>query len=826
VDRADDEGGAAVVLAGVKPGALTDLLRQVVAGSDTREAESTPLLPGAVIGRFEVLRELGQGGFGVVYEATDRELGRQVALKTVRPGRGSVDEGMMAREAEAIARLAHPNLVTLYDVGRSEGGPYLVFELLRGKTLQDLLDAGPLPVQEAVSIVVQVARGLAYAHAEGVVHRDLKPSNVFVTNKGQVKLLDFGMAHAFGRRRLSGGTPAFMAPEQWDDAPEDERTDVFALGVMLYRTLTGEYPFPEAGGRWSAEPATVRKLDVPGAPELSELLDRMLDRTPKGRPRDGAAVLAALAPIDDALRTKPADAPGQVHARRRDTTFGDLLSELKRRPVFRVMVWCGIFAFAVLPGVAWHLWKQPGERGQGRPAAGATPSIAVLPFADMSPQHDQEYFADGVAEEILGALGRVDGLRVIGRTSSFAFRAGNEDILAFAQKLRVPILLEGRVRREGDRVRVSAKLINAVDGVEIWSERYDRKLTSVFAVQDEIAKAVVDALQMKLIPGQTSGRHSRLPSDPEAYRQYLLGRDYTRRGYQEKDLRLAAEAFSRALAVDAAFAPAWAGLSTALLVLADFASTPEASAESRRRSFEAAERAVELDPELPDGYLARAFIRQVMNWDFGGARADIERAVALAPGDVRANRDRGQILSVLGHFGDAVETLRKVVDLDPLDGQAWTMLGLATSAQGDIAGARVAFERARAIIPDGLWNYLGELSLLEGQPAAALAAFERAPEDVWRTMGIALARYDLGQVQAAQGALDALTTRYADNWAYQIAGVHAWRGEHDAAFEWLDRAYRQRDAGLLVVKADVLLRRSHGDPRYAALLRKMNLPVD
>ena len=264
----------------MKPGALTALLQEVAATPEKREEEPLSLPPGTIVGRFEIIRELGRGGFGVVYEARDRNLGRQVAVKVVRPGRITEEEGKVSREAEAIARLSHPNLITLHEVGRSEHGPFLVFELLRGKTLDLRIEEGPLPVQEAVHIATEVARGLAHAHAEGVIHRDLKPANVFVTNKGQVKILDFGMAHAFGRRRLSGGTPAYMAPEQWEDAPEDERTDVFALGVMLYRMLTGEYPFPEGQGRWSAEPATLRKLDVPGAPELAELVEKMLDPTP------------------------------------------------------------------------------------------------------------------------------------------------------------------------------------------------------------------------------------------------------------------------------------------------------------------------------------------------------------------------------------------------------------------------------------------------------------------------------------------------------------------------------------------------------------------
>jgi len=311
----------------VKPGALTALLQEVAAAPEERDVGPAPLAPGTIVGRFEVVRELGRGGFGIVYEAKDRDLGRQVALRVVRAGRETEEEGKVTREAEAIARLTHPNLVTLHDLGRSEGGPYLVFEFLRGKTLQERMEDGPLPVQEAVHVAVEVARGIAHAHGEGVVHRDLKPSNVFVTDRGLVKILDFGMAHAFGRRRLSGGTPAYMAPEQWEDAPEDERTDVFALGLMLYRMLSGEYPYPENGGRWSEGLTTARVLDVPGAPGLSELLSRMLERTPTKRPRDGAAVLAALAalvPIEDALRAKAAAGAPPVKATRRKATLGDL----------------------------------------------------------------------------------------------------------------------------------------------------------------------------------------------------------------------------------------------------------------------------------------------------------------------------------------------------------------------------------------------------------------------------------------------------------------------------------------------------------------------
>ena len=344
-EGAGDGSGQAT---GVQPGALTALLQEVAAAPEKSEAEPVLLPPGTVIGRFEIIRELGRGGFGVVYEAKDRDLGRQVAVKVVRPGRITEEEGKVSREAEAIARLSHPNLITLHEVGRSEHGPFLVFELLRGKTLDLKIEEGPLPVQEAVHIATEVARGLAHAHAEGVIHRDLKPANVFVTNKGQVKILDFGMAHAFGRRRLSGGTPAYMAPEQWEDAPEDERTDVFALGVMLYRMLTGEYPFPEGQGNWS-----VGAGDGAKARRARRARTRRIGRE-DARPRPDPQAPRRRGGAGGAHAHR-GEAPGEAadgkppqHANRRKATFGDLLAELKRRHVFRVMIGYGVFAFAAL----------------------------------------------------------------------------------------------------------------------------------------------------------------------------------------------------------------------------------------------------------------------------------------------------------------------------------------------------------------------------------------------------------------------------------------------------------------------------------------------
>ena len=905
----------------MKPGVLTALLQEVAASPEKREEEPLSLPPGTVVGRFEIIRELGRGGFGVVYEAKDRDLGRQVAVKVVRPGRITEEEGKVSREAEAIARLAHANLITLHEVGRSEHGPFLVFELLRGKTLDLRIEEGPLPVQEAVHIATEVARGLAHAHAEGVIHRDLKPANVFITSKGQVKILDFGMAHAFGRRRLSGGTPAYMAPEQWEDDPEDERTDVFALGVMLYRMLTGEYPFPEGQGRWSAEPATPRKLDVPGAPDLAELVEKMLDRTPKGRPRAGAAVLAALTPIEDGLRAKPADGSPPVHAKRRKATFGDLLAELKRRRVFRVMVGYGIFAFAVLqvsepimhgarlpdwvltavlvalavgfpvavilawvfdltaqgvkrtpsmaasdavsfsrgrlamlllgvallaatPGAAWYIWRQSGERGQGTAGPGATPSIAVLPFTDLSPRHDQEYFADGMAEEILNSLAQIEGLRVAGRTSAFAFKGKNEDLVGIAKKLRVGSILEGSVRLAGTRVRITAQLINAADGYHVWSQTYDRELTGIFAVQDEIARAVVGALKVKLL-GDRRGPAPRLAMDPEAYRLYLLGRQLVRLS--------TAESYEKALAAlrqAALMAPNDPRLRSQLALALWFyfilgvEKDPLAKdewwvwwrglvgdkpdfAKVNKVLMAMAEEAVALGGDMPEPWAVRGFFRHMFTWDGATAQSDLRHAISLAPGDVPIRIQFARVLATAGRLPEALEIMARVTEADPLSPSAWLWMGILQNATGQPEPGETSFQRGLVAAPAHayLLRELGFSLLLQGKAKEALALAERHPVKWFRWLLGAMAQHQLGNEEASREALEQLT-RGGVAWSYQIAQAHAWRGEKDLAMEWLERGYAANDPGMRYTSYDPTLRSLRDDPRFKALLRKMELPVD
>ncbi len=817
----DVSGGAT----GVPPGALTALLEEVAATPETREVEPDAIPAGTVVGRFEIVRELGRGGFGVVYEARDRDLDRRVAVKIVRPGRIQEQEGRVSREAEAIARLSHPNLITLFEVGRSEHGPFLVFELLRGKTLDLRIEEGPLPVPEAVHVATEIARGLAHAHAEGVIHRDLKPSNVFVTTSGQVKILDFGMAHAFGRRRLSGGTPAYMAPEQWDDAPEDERTDVFALGVMLHRMLTGAYPFTEGKGRWAAEPGRAGRLDAPGAPELAGLVERMLDRRPTARPRDGAAVVAALAPVEVRLRATPAHGGPPARARRRKATLGDRLADLRRRSprLLAIALVAGLLAVAAIGGGAWIAWRRgAGERSASAPPA-ASPSVAVLPFKDLSPNHDQEYFSEGVAEEILGALTRVRGLRVPGRSSSFWFKGKGLEPAEIARRLGVSHLLDGTVRRSGTKVRISAEVVTAASGERLWSQTYERDGADVFAIQDDIARSVVQALAPVLV-ARTPPPPSTRATDPEAYRLFLLGRSLNSQATAES-LRRAVETLERSASIDPRYVPTQAFLAFAYANLSEFEKGDERE-RLRRVSRSAADRAVSLDPAAAAGYAPRALFRVRDELDWEGAAADLDRAIALDPSDPTVLNARALLLAYTGRTREAIEVQRSAVDRDPLSAIHTDNIAIFLLGDGQYAEAGTWARRALELSPGmpGASYVLGWTAFLSGDARSALTTFESLSEPR-RSSGMAVALHALGRETESKDAADRLERDFQDR-PVLIAGVRAWRGELDAAFEALDRAVRERAPGLQAVRASFLLRPLHGDPRFTTLLRSLGLPAD
>ena len=443
-------------------------------------------------------------------------------------------------------------------------------------------------------------------------------------------------------------------------------------------------------------------------------------------------------------------------------------------------------------------------------------SVAVLPFADMSEKKDQEYFSDGLAEELLDLLAKIPGLHVIARTSSFSFKGKSDDIPTIGRKLHVANILEGSVRKSGDRLRVTTQLIRASNGEERWSETYDRELKDVFAVQDEIAAAVVGQLKLKLAPmPQTAALRT---SNIEAYSEYLRGLQFGNLG----DDRRAVEAYRKAIALDPNYVAPYDGLAVAEYQ----AAADTADAAGYQRAKDAAAKAVELGPDDPDGYAARGFIRYALTWDWAGAQADFEKAIALDPGDARFQERYASVLLTLGRIPEAIAARKKAIELDPLKSSPWGNLARHLTFTRDFPAAHEAIRRALEISPEDPFelNALGVLQLVEGNAQDALATFRRSGLEFARLYGVAMAAYTLKDPKASQQALDELIAKHGAEAPYQVADVYAWRGEKAPAFEWLERSFAQRDGGLTTIKYDPLVDSLRGDARYRAMLRKLKLP--
>ena len=753
-----------------------------------------------VAGRFVILRFVARGGMGAVYEADDVVLHSRVALKVLE-GKLAAESAAMERfhrEVLLARRVTHPNVCRVYEfyeATTASGLPirFLTMELLEGETLSSYIRReGRLSPAEALPLVQQMCNGLAAAHAEGVIHRDFKSANVILVPRAdtgsrantRVAITDFGIARALrqakprGEEALTGGaeflgTPAYMAPEQVTGSDVSPATDVYALGVVLYEMMTGRLPFsadsPLATAMRHIEEAPLSpELIAPGLdPRWSRIILRCLDREPSRRFQDATDVAAALA--------------------------GEL---------------------------------PQGRQPQSTTVAGARPSIAVLAFADMSPDHDQEYFSDGIAEEIISALTQVPGLRVVGRSSSFSFKGRSEDLRAVGQKLNVMHVLEGSVRKAGGRLRITTQVVNAANGYQVWSQTFDRELADIFAVQDEVARAVVTALSGGVLP-RWEGKAWGQVTTPDVYATYLRGLQFANTG-SHMGVRKGIAEFQRAIDLDPNYAPAHASLASALLFYGISTPSSEPSYDDwRRRGLEEAEKAVAEDPRLPDAYVARAYAHNTVTWNWAAAQRDLEHALTLAPGNTLALRRYSTLLLTLGRKMDAVANARLAVDLDPLSADAYYELGAIHMRLGQYASARSAIDRAISLAPSHFSAWLQWcVELLDGDPKKALAFSETAPDEFVRNFGAALSWYRLGDNAASERALSQIISSDGNLAPVNIAEVYAWRGERESAFEWLERAYSDRDPDLAGIKTRPLLSSLRGDPRYSALLERLVLPPD
>jgi eukaryotic-like serine/threonine-protein kinase len=792
-----------------------------------------PRPAGQIISHYRILTRLGGGGMGVVYEAEDLVLERHVALKFL-PGDVRHDQptrDRFYREARLASALNHPNICTVHEFGEHDGHPFIAMELIEGKPLKELCGSGPMPLETVLDLGVQIADALDAAHAQGVVHRDVKAANVLVTARGLVKVMDFGLAKMalnpataaaeatadqLTRAGSVIGTANYMSPEQVLGKQLDARTDLFSFGVVLYEMAAGTLPFTGAtlgevlGSILHTTPTPLLQVTPSASPRLGDVISKALEKDPNHRYQSAADIRSELQDLQreshTGIKTTPSKpiAPSSPVASHRKLRIAGVAACL----------------LAMVAGVWWIV-----SRSKPSPASGSAPkaSIAVLPFVNMSPDKEQEYFSDGLAEELLNHLVRIQGLRVAARTSSFQFKGKNEDLRTVAGKLNVGNILEGSVRKEGNRVRITAQLINASDGFQIWSETYDRDLNDIFAVQEDIARSVTSSLKVKLV-SPTPGSPAAAGNDAKAYNAYLQGRYFFERRDKES-LEKALGYFEQAIQLDPSYAPAWAEIARVRANQADRGYLP--TQEGYERARMAAEKALALDANLAEANSAFGWIKATYDWDWAAADASYQRALAVEPGNARVVRSAGGLAATLGRLDEALALHRRAVELDPLSAAARMNLGTYAYYSGQFDEAIAAFEKSLELSPaiPAVHHTLARVYLAEGRPQQALAETQREPDPEWRLFTQVLVYHKLGRTKDADAALGEFIAKYSQDSAYQIASAYAFRGENEKALEWLEKAYARRDPGLSDVKVDPLLHDVRSDARYRSLLKKMRLPL-
>jgi len=757
----------------------------------------TALPPGARLGAYEIVGPLGTGGMGEVYRARDMRLGREVALK-VLPELFALDADRLARfrrEAHVLAALNHPNIAAIHSLEESDGEQALVLELVDGPTLAELVARGPMPTAEALNVARQIAGALDAAHAKGIVHRDLKPANIALTRDGVVKVLDFGLAKLRGKGGAGGadglptmtiedtregvivGTAAYMSPEQVRGQAVDERTDIWAFGCVLYEMLAGQ---PAFGGETASDIVAAilerqaRWDGVPGSTPavIRTLLRRCLEKDRTRRP-DSAAVVR--------LELERALEP------RAEGTFGEPAR----------------------------------DRGDLRP------SIAVLPFANLSPEKENEYFSDALTEEVINLLARIPGLKVTARTSAFAFRGKEQDIRKIADSLDVRTVLEGSVRRAGNRIRVTAQLINAADGYHLWSERYDRDLTDVFAIQDEIAQGIGAALQMKLT-AQGAGLRRYTPGLP-AYEAFLKAQ-YLRARLTPESLARSLEYYAEAAALDARYAAPRAGRGYTLVLQAYFGMQPAHATIPLARAAE--QQAVELDPLLPEAQAVLGAVAALYDYDWQEAERRSGQATVQQPvsSETRALYASYYLLP-RGCYREAAEELELALREDPLNLLLRAHLAWGLWSSGRDADALAELRRVLEL-DQRYWLAHIFVSFIQGWRGmladalpSAEKACELAPWDIVPAGNLAGLLVRAGDGDRARVLLE----RLGEGPAYHAPLAHfvyslAAR-DMDAAADWAEKTIQQRAPALMNFLFCPLADALRSGPHWPRLAGLLNLPA-
>jgi len=782
---------------------------------------------------YRIVRELGRGGMGTVFLAVQDSLGREVALKLLAPQfvADAIAAERFLREGRIAARLTHRHIVSIYDVGVHDGQPYLAMEYMPGGAVATGV---PLAPSAALEIVRQIALALDHAASEGVIHRDLKPENILRRKDGSYALSDFGIARALradGTKSLeltqegtTVGTPHYMSPEQLQAHPLDGRSDLYSLGVVLYQLFMGQLPYPGTKDM----PIGMQQIHAP-VPRLSEdlvryqpLVDSMMAKSPDRRPASGAEVASKI----EAIQTNPGMAA---------VTQGmETLSSTRRKPWLLaaglIIALAGAAGYFALTHRSAPTLAPPSavQTSSGAPAVVhkvAEQSVAVLPLVNASKDPDQQFFSDGLSENLIDTLSRFDGLKVIGRMSSFQFRDDKGDSAAIGAKLGAAYLLSGSVQRASDLVRISASLVKAADGSTLWAEHYDRPYKNLFALQDEIAQAVASALQVKLLSSVAAQQDDRPPSGSiDAYNAYLQGLKH----WHDEEFDKAAGYMSQAVQLDPGYAIAWAQLAGSWGTVAAFQNeAPEVAGEHMRIARHAADRALQLAPELGPAHAARAYL-DVYHFDHKGALAECRRAEQLAPKDGTVLNGCGYLFFQVGKLGEAIPLRARLLATDPLYTVNYLQYAKLLMAAGRLDEAEKYLRTAENLPQTNPFWRLKIVfarmtdAMMRGDTTAAMDIAAEMPTND-RDLYTALAAQAGSERAVADAALaNALANKSrAEANPYLIAQIYALRGDATRSMEWLLRA----SAGdLIFLPTDPLILNLRDDPRFIAFCQKVGLP--
>ena len=745
-------------------------------------------LVGQTLGHYRIAEKIGAGGMGEVFRAYDQHLDRDVAIKVLRPGTLG-DESARKRfhkEALTLSKLNHPNIATIHDFDTQQGVDFLVMEYIPGITLNDKLANRPLPEKEIINLGTQLAEGLSAAHEHGVVHRDLKPGNLRLTDDGRLKILDFGLAklrlpvtataatQSLSETRTIAGTLPYMAPEQLLGGKIDARTDIHAAGSVLYEMATGQPPFAQV--EWSEliaailerppRPPTTTNPRV--SPELERIIGKCLEKEPENRYQSAKELAIDLRRLSPSLPQVKSVVPRALNLR-------------------WLIVGAGLLLIGALAAIA--VWRH--ERATQTPVAQATkPSAAVLPFKNLSADPENEYFSDGMTEEIITKLSRIPGLAVASRTSVARYKNTQTDIKEIGHELGVRYVLEGSVRKAGNHVRITAQLIDSETGFHLWAEDFDRDLKDVFGVQDETALKIAEALNLRLTPQERQAVQHRYTDNPEAYDAYLRGEALVQYFGDPEKLRAARRHYEQALQSDPNYAPALAGLAS---VEANYYRDLEPTQAHLRLAEQLAQHALALDPELSRAHVAM-----------------------------------GQVYAVRYDYARAEEELREAIRLKSDDPWTWDMLSWVLGYQQppDARGAEQAGREAIRLEPNSpsAFYHLGRALLCQRRYGEATAAFEHALE---LEPTFSAAHHGLGQVYLAQGNTDralAETTKggFAESPVsiMQVSSIYAVRGEKERALTELDKAFRLGYRDFAALDANPYFSSLRSDPRFIQLVSR------